>query len=128
MGGVAVYTRLNGVILWLGDFMLYDSDDLLSQTFESCIVNCVAQDNRYHFKDFKIQSSRASYLYLSWVAKARARPKEAYNSETIWGQKNTRTANDLVEESSLVAFCQPCVLGGAPVNAARHSTNVRAAE
>jgi len=25
-----VYTRLNGVILWLGDFMLYDSDDLLS--------------------------------------------------------------------------------------------------
>lgn len=25
-----MYTRLNGVILWLGDFMLYDSDDLLS--------------------------------------------------------------------------------------------------
>lgn len=64
MGGVAVYTRLNGVILWLGDFMLYDSDGLLSQTFESCLVNCVAQDNRYHFKDSKTQSSRASYFLL----------------------------------------------------------------
>ena len=32
MGVVAVYTRLNGVILLLGDFMLYDSDDFLSQS------------------------------------------------------------------------------------------------
>jgi hypothetical protein len=85
MGGVAVYTRLNGVILWLGDFMLYDSDDLLSLMRE---LPCKLRGSRQSIPFQKIPRYNHHVLhifftYFGLLKLGQGQEMEAYNSETI---------------------------------------------